>query len=176
MRTATMSCIETSSLRTSCCPTAKPSWPTSGSRGRSMRPEGGSSRGRGSASARHTRRAAFETLSNAQALRALSAEDVERLAESAWWIGRVDDSIAAHERAYAAYVDQGTPRRAAIVAVRLAEDFFNRQAKSIGNGWLKRTERLLQDVRDCLEHAVLLRLHAALASEREGNVDKALGF
>jgi serine/threonine protein kinase len=126
--------------------------------------------------ARHSWREAFETLSSAQALRALSAEDVERLAESAWWIGRVDDSIAAHERAYAAYMDERTPRRAAVVAVRLAEDFFNRQAKSIGNGWLKRAERLLQDVRKCLEHAVLLRLHAVLAFESEGNVDKALGL
>ncbi|PYP47123.1 MAG: hypothetical protein DMD42_03045 [Gemmatimonadetes bacterium] len=125
---------------------------------------------------RHSWHEAFETLSNAQAMRPLSPEDVERLAESAWWIGRVDDSIAAHERAYAAYMDQGTPRRAAIVAVRLAEDFFNRQAKSIGNGWLKRAERLLQDVPECLEHGVLLRLHAVLALESEGNVDKALGF
>src|SRR5256712_13505783 len=73
-------------------------------------------------------------------------------------------------------MDQGTPRRAAIVAVRLAEDFFNRQAKSLGNGWLKRAERLLQDVPECLEHGVLLRLHAVLALESEGNVDKALGL
>ncbi len=129
-----------------------------------------------SAFSRHSWHEAFETLSNAQAMRPLSPEDVERLAESAWWIGRVDDSIAAHERAYAAYMDQGTPRRAAIVAVRLAEDFFNRQAKSIGNGWLKRAERLLQDVPECLEHGVLLRLHAVLALESEGNVDKALGL
>src|SRR2546426_709151 len=126
--------------------------------------------------ARHSWREAFETLSNAQAMRALPAEDVERLAESAWWIGRVDDCIAAHERAYAAYMDEGTPRRAAIVAVRLAEDFINRQAKSIGNGWLKRAERLLQDVPESLEHGVLLRLHAVLALESEGNVDKALGL
>src|SRR5712664_2041880 len=126
--------------------------------------------------ARHSWREAFETLSNAQAVRALPAEDVERLAESAWWIGRVDDCIAAHERAYAAYMDEGTPRRAAIVAVRLAEDFINRQAKSIGNGWLKRAERLLQDVPECLEHGVLLRLHAVLALESEANVDKALGL
>ena len=126
--------------------------------------------------ARHSWREAFETLSNAQAMRALPAEDVERLAESAWWIGRVDDCIAAHERAYAAYMDEGTPRRAAIVAVRLAEDYINRQAKSIGNGWLKRAERLLQDVPECLEHGVLLRLHAVLALESEANVDKALGL
>lgn len=126
--------------------------------------------------ARHSWREAFETLSNAQAMGALPAEDIERLAESAWWIGRVDDCIAAHERAYAAYMDQETPRRAAIVAVRLAEDCINRQAKSIGNGWLKRAERLLQDVPECLERAVLLRLHAVLALENEGNVEKALGL
>jgi len=129
-----------------------------------------------SAFARHSWREAFETLSNAQAMRALAAEDVERLAESAWWIGRVDDCITAHERAYAAYIDQGAPRRAAVVAVRLAEDCINRQAKSIGNGWLKRAERLLQDVPECLEHAVLMRLHAVLALESEGNVDRALGL
>jgi tRNA A-37 threonylcarbamoyl transferase component Bud32/tetratricopeptide (TPR) repeat protein len=126
--------------------------------------------------ARHAWREAFDIFSKADAARALSAEDVERLAESAWWTGRIDDCIAAHERAYTAYMDQGMPRRAAMVAVRLAEDFFNRQAKSLGNGWLKRAERLLQDVPESVEHGVLLRLHAVLALESEGNVDKALGL
>jgi tetratricopeptide (TPR) repeat protein len=126
--------------------------------------------------ARHAWREAFELFSKADAAQALSAEDVERLAEAAWWTGRIDDCIAAHERAYTAYMDQGAPRRAAMVAVHLAEDFFNRQAKSLGNGWLKRAERLLQDVPECVEHGVLLRLHAVLALESEGNVDKALGL
>src|SRR5207245_1482143 len=87
--------------------------------------------------ARHAWREAFETLTQAQAARVLSVEDVERLAESAWWIGRIDDCIAARERAYAVYMDERKPRAAAAVAVRLAEDFFRRQAKSLGNGWLK---------------------------------------
>jgi tetratricopeptide (TPR) repeat protein/tRNA A-37 threonylcarbamoyl transferase component Bud32 len=126
--------------------------------------------------ARHAWRQAFETLSKANAARALPVEDVERLAESAWWIGRIDDCIAARERAYAAYMDQENPRLAALVAVRLAEDFFRRQAKSLGNGWLKRAERLLQDVPECREHGALLRLHAVIALETEGNVDKALGL
>src|SRR3989454_763095 len=106
----------------------------------------------------------------------LPVEGGERLAESAWWIGRIDDCIATRERAYAAYMDQGNPRLAAVTAVRLAEDFFRRQAKSLGNGWLKRAERLLQDVPECVEHGVLLRLHAILALENEGEVDKALGM
>ena len=126
--------------------------------------------------ARHAWREAFETLMNARATGSLSVEDDERLAESAWWIGRVDDCIAARERAFATYLDQRKPRLAAAVAVRLAEDFFRRQAKSLGNGWLKRAERLLQDVRDCREHGALLRLHAVIALESEGDVDKALGL
>jgi tetratricopeptide (TPR) repeat protein len=129
-----------------------------------------------SAFARHAWREAFETLTNARAIRALTVEDDERLAESAWWIGRVDDCIAARERAYVTYMDQRKPRLAAAVAVRLAEDFFRRQAKALGNGWLKRAERLLQDVPECREHGALLRLHAMLAFDGEGDVEKALGL
>jgi len=129
-----------------------------------------------SAFARHAWREAFETLTNARAIGALAVEDDERLAESAWWIGRVDDCIAARERAYVTYMDQRKPRLAAAVAVRLAEDFFRRQAKSLGNGWLKRAERLLQDVPECREHGALLRLHAMLAFDSEGDVEKALGL
>src|SRR5207244_1966291 len=58
----------------------------------------------------------------------------------------------------------------------LAEDFFRRQAKSLGNGWLKRAERLLDDVPECPEHVALLRLRAVLALESEGDVEKALGL
>jgi tetratricopeptide (TPR) repeat protein len=129
-----------------------------------------------SAFSRHAWREAFETFTNARSTRALSVEDDERLAESAWWIGRVDDCIAARERAYVTYMDQRKPRLAAAVAVRLAEDFFRRQAKSLGNGWLKRAERLLQDVPECREHGALLRLHAMLAFDGGGDIEKALGL
>lgn len=125
--------------------------------------------------ARHAWREAFETFATAHAERALAVEDIERLAESAWWIGRIDECIAARERAYAIYMDRKQPRSAAAVAVRLAEDFFRRQATSLGNGWLRRAERLLEDVEECPEHGALLRLHAIRALD-EGDVDKALGL
>jgi tetratricopeptide (TPR) repeat protein len=124
--------------------------------------------------ARHAWREAFESLREADAARSLAVEDLERLAASAWWIGRIDDCIAARERAYAAHVARGNPEAAAVVAACLAEDFFRRQAKSLGNGWLKRAERLLQDVPECRAHGVVLRLHVVLALETEGDVDKAL--
>jgi tRNA A-37 threonylcarbamoyl transferase component Bud32/tetratricopeptide (TPR) repeat protein len=124
--------------------------------------------------ARHAWREAFEAFRKGDATRPLSVEDLERLAASAWWIGRIDDCIAARERAYAAYMDRRDPGSAAVVAACLAEDFFRRQAKSLGNGWLKRAERLLDDRPECRAHAVLQRLHVVLALESEGNVDKAL--
>ncbi len=126
--------------------------------------------------ARHAWREAFDAFAAAQAEHALPVEDLERMAESAWWIGRIDDCIAARERAYAIYRDRKEPRAAAAVAVRLAEDFFRRQAKSLGNGWLKCAERLLEDVPESPEHVALLRLHAVLALESEGDVEKALGL
>ena len=126
--------------------------------------------------ARHAWREAYETLSTAQARGPLAVEDVERLAESAWWIGRIDDCIAARAHAFAIYMDREQPRAAAAVAVRLAEDFFRRQAKSLGNGWLKRAERLLEDVPECPEQVALLRLHALLALDSEGDVEKALSL
>jgi tetratricopeptide (TPR) repeat protein/tRNA A-37 threonylcarbamoyl transferase component Bud32 len=126
--------------------------------------------------ARHAWREAFETLSKANAAGTLAVEDVERLAQSAWWIGRIDDCIAARERAYATHMEQKNPRLASVVAVQLAEDFFRRQATSLGNGWLKRAERLLEDVPECREHGALLRLQAILALDSEGDVDKALGL
>ena len=48
--------------------------------------------------------------------RRLTAEDLENLAEAAWWTGRLDEAIALRERAYAASVAAGEPRRAAMIA------------------------------------------------------------
>ncbi|HEX4628404.1 MAG TPA: protein kinase, partial [Gemmatimonadales bacterium] len=124
---------------------------------------------------RHAWREAFETLAAVQSGRALAVEDIERLADSAWWIGRIDECIANRERAYAIYMDRKQYRPAAGVAILLAEDFFRRQGKALGNGWLKRAERLLQDVPESLEHGLLLRLHAILALD-EGDLEKALGL
>jgi tetratricopeptide (TPR) repeat protein len=123
----------------------------------------------------HAWREAFEAFTKADAEHPLAVEDVERLAEAAWWIGRIDDCIAARERAHTAYLDRHEPGAAAVVAARLAEDFFRRQAKALGNGWLKRAERLLQDAQEGLGHGVLLRLQSILALD-EGDLDKALGL
>jgi len=71
---------------------------------------------------RHAWREALEHFRAADAIEPLSAEDLERLAEAAVWIGRLDDAIATRERAHAAYLERGNPRRAGSVALELGHN------------------------------------------------------
>ena len=52
---------------------------------------------------RHAWREAFDQLSAADAAEPLPPEDLERLAEAAQWIGRLDDCIAVHEPSWSGY-------------------------------------------------------------------------
>jgi hypothetical protein len=52
---------------------------------------------------RHAWHEAFEQLSAADAAEPLPPEDLELLAQAAWWVGRLDGCIAVHERAHAVY-------------------------------------------------------------------------
>src|SRR6202022_2568522 len=94
---------------------------------------------------RHAWREAFELLTAAdQAGGGLTAEDLEGLAEAAWWNARVDLSIGARERAFALRLEAGEPRKAALVAMDLARDNSGRAA-AVAAAWLSQAERLLQD-------------------------------
>ena len=129
------------------------------------------------AAARHAWREAFELLTAAadQGSR-LAPEDLETLAEAAWWNGNLDACIAARERAFTLYLGQGEPRRAGLVALALAKDHYGRRASTIGAAWLNRGERLLQDQTEGIEHGHLARLRAVMALEGEGDFDSALAF
>ena len=48
---------------------------------------------------------AYELLSSADGT--LAAEDLERLADAAFWSGRLDEALELRERAYKAYLDEG---------------------------------------------------------------------
>jgi class 3 adenylate cyclase len=126
------------------------------------------------AARRHLWRDAFELLNQADASDHLSPEDLEGLAEAAWWTGRLDDCIAARERAYAAFVDAGNDRAAARVAMDVGKDYFAKGASSVGGGWIKRADRLLVDEEECGEHGWLARLHGVIAFEGMGDFDQAL--
>jgi class 3 adenylate cyclase len=103
-------------------------------------------------------RDAYELLQKADADGVLSAEDLEHLAEAAWWTGRLEEALDLRERAYAAYVEAREPRRAALLAVMLSGDHGKKGAYSVASGWLSRATRLLENEPEGVEHG-----HLALA-------------
>jgi tetratricopeptide (TPR) repeat protein len=119
-------------------------------------------------------REAYAGLAAANASGALDAEDLERLAEAAWWLADGPTCVRAREQAYRGYVQRREPRGAAAVALALAEDHFHRLARSVGQGWLRRAERHLGGLPEVSEHGWLHRLHAVVAFEAEGNPHEAM--
>ena len=103
----------------------------------------------------------------------LSADDLSALAQAAWWVGQVDESISASERAYNAYLDEGNPQMAAVTALGLSHDYSGKLAHSISRGWFGRAERLLENEEESFAHGYLswMRTHALMAM---GNLDGAL--
>ncbi|MEZ0336180.1 MAG: serine/threonine-protein kinase, partial [Gemmatimonadales bacterium] len=108
-------------------------------------------------------RDAYDGLRAADAAGTLEAEDLERLAEAAWWVSDGTVCVSARERAYRQYLDRGEPRAAASIALALAEDHFHRLARSVGQGWLRRAERHLEDLPDVPERGWLYRLRFVVA-------------
>ena len=126
------------------------------------------------AARKHAWRDAYELLQKADADRLLGAEDLERLAEAAWWTGHLEQAIDLRERAYAAYTEAGEPRRAALLALALSGDHANKAAFSVASGWLSRADRLLADEPEGVEHGHLALTHGIAASYM-GQLDQALG-
>lgn len=123
---------------------------------------------------RHAWREAFELLQAADKAGMLEADDLEGLAQAAWWNGRADECVRARERAYSLHLDADRPRKAALTALALAKDQFGLGASAVGRAWLNRAQRLLQDEPIGVEHGYLARLQAVIALEGEGDYDRAL--
>jgi tRNA A-37 threonylcarbamoyl transferase component Bud32/tetratricopeptide (TPR) repeat protein len=126
--------------------------------------------------ARTAWREAYDGLRAADAAGELEAEDLERLAESAWWLSNGTASLRARERAYRQYLQRGEPRAAAWVALALAEDHFHRLARSVGQGWLRRAERHLEGLPDVPERGWLYRLRFVVALEAERKPEEAMEY
>ena len=116
---------------------------------------------------------AFEALSGADAVRPLAPEHLEALAEAAWWVGKSDECIRARERAYARFLERDDQRRAARMAIAVAEDHGHKLARAVAQGWLQRAERHLAAIPECIEHGWLARTQAMLALEDDRDTDKA---
>ena len=86
----------------------------------------------------------------------LDADDVNALAEASWWLGLMDESLAAREEAYERYLEASDNRPAAMRAFEIAYAYFLRGNETIGGGWVNRAQRLLDDEPDCPEQGYLL--------------------
>jgi DNA-binding CsgD family transcriptional regulator len=78
----------------------------------------------------------------------LAPDDLDSLAQAAWWLGEMDASIAAHERAYELYLADGTTGGAVMSALYLSYDHFNRGQFAIGGAWQARAARLARKIAD----------------------------
>ena len=96
----------------------------------------------------------------------LTADDHAAWADAAWWLGRVDECIAACDRAFRGYLDAGLARSAAMSAIAASVTFFLRGDAAGGAGWLGRAHHLLAEQPECPEQGFLTYL-----TEVEGGLD-----
>jgi class 3 adenylate cyclase len=125
------------------------------------------------AAERNQWREAYEAYSSADE-EELSATDLERYGEAAWWSAKLREAIGLRERAYAAYVDEGERRGAARVALALASDQVGLGAYAVAGGWFANAERLLEVEAESVEHGQLALMQAAYAIFAEGDLARAL--
>ncbi|HEX2212231.1 MAG TPA: LuxR C-terminal-related transcriptional regulator [Mycobacterium sp.] len=104
----------------------------------------------------------------------LDADDVERLAEAAYLLGKDDESARTWQRAYSAYLECGRPDRAAQSGFWLALTQVLAGHPARGGGWLARVGRLVDDkALDCAARGYL-RVSAGLDACMNGNFDGSL--
>ena len=125
------------------------------------------------AAARGAWREAYDALLAAQG--DLEAEDLERLAEAAWWTGKLDEAIARREQAYTAWIEAGEKRRAALLAIQISQDYFGKAALGPSAGWFAKAERLLVDEPESFEHGYLAASEALMAM-LEGDLERAIAL
>jgi class 3 adenylate cyclase len=124
------------------------------------------------AAGRRAWREAYELLRDADDGERLTAEDLEQLAEAAWWTGHLEEAMGLRERAYTAHVAAGEGVRAGLVALKLSMDNLTRGTVTVGGGWLARAQRLLGSGEE-LQHGHLALIRALNVNEA-GDYDTAL--
>lgn len=122
--------------------------------------------------ARHAWREAYDLLHDAHQEGDLSPEELELLAQAAWWVGRLPEAIEVRERAYASYTKAGDPQGAAKAAIFLGRDNFFRNQHSVAGAWLNRAARLLDGAPENPGHGWLAEVRVMQAAAT-GNYEEA---
>jgi class 3 adenylate cyclase len=124
--------------------------------------------------ARYAWNEALQLLTEADAAAPLGPDDLVHLAESAWWMGRMRDCIAARERAQKAYFDGGNIRAAARAALDLFDHYGDLQEFPLAGAWLQRATKLLEGEPDCVEQGYL-KLMLGFMGRNEGDWERMDG-
>jgi ATP/maltotriose-dependent transcriptional regulator MalT len=103
----------------------------------------------------------------------LTARDLEGLADAAWWLSKLDESLDLRHKAYAAYAAAGDERGAAAVGARLAIEHFLREEASVGGGFLMRAQRHAEGIATEPEAGFLAMVEATVA-RYTGDLDRAV--
>jgi DNA-binding NarL/FixJ family response regulator len=119
-------------------------------------------------------RAAFEAVLDENEV----PEARDGLGQALWFLGRVEDGIAARERAFEDYVRAGRCDDAARVAVWVSHQHLIAGRVSAARGWLARAERSLEGVAErCAGHgwvAVERARHAESVEEQIAHARRAM--
>jgi hypothetical protein len=122
---------------------------------------------------RYAWREAFDLFARADAAEPLGPDDLDRMAECAWWIGKMRHCIALRERAHAAYLKEGDVRRAALVATKLAEHHGDLGELADATAWVQKAARMLEGLPEGIEHG-WLNLAQGLLERYMGDLGAAL--
>ena len=102
----------------------------------------------------------------------LEADRLDSEAEAAWWLGRLDECIAAREAAYRIYDEQDDHRRAGQCAVWLWEHHAICARPAAASGWLRRARRALDGDTESVAYGNLILREAEMA-HGAGDLDRA---
>jgi class 3 adenylate cyclase len=106
------------------------------------------------AASRQAWREAYEAFAGVDA-EDLTAEDLKRFGDAAWWTGKLEEAINLRERAYAGFSSAGNKPEAARLALVLSDDHAGRGAFAVAQGWFANAERLVEGEDESGVHAVL---------------------
>jgi class 3 adenylate cyclase len=124
------------------------------------------------AARRYAWREAYELLKQAESSD-LTAKDLTDVADAAWWTGRLDEAIELRQQAFTAYAEAGESSSAALIALKLADDFSGKGSMSVAQGWFGRAERLLADEPESVAHGHLA-VGRALKAMLSGDITSVL--
>jgi DNA-binding CsgD family transcriptional regulator len=99
---------------------------------------------------------AYESLTRADELEPLAADDLELLATSAYMLGHEDEWMRILDRAYRRHAEAGETRRAALCAFWIGIQLALHGETGPATGWLGRAQRLLEPEGECVEQGYML--------------------